>query len=183
LRKVAQVLGEETRGLDPRKWLANVLPRVIPNGAGPRLRAAMYRALGMPVGKGTIVAGALTVAGYPKPVRQLRIGDFCYINGHVYVDASAPVTIGSHVSIGHHVVIITTDHAMGPATHRAGAVTLRSVTIEDGAWVAARVTILPGVTIGNGAVVAAGAVVAKDVPPNTLVGGVPAKVIRTLDEG
>jgi maltose O-acetyltransferase len=56
----------------------------------------------------------------------------------------------------------------------------RPVSIEDGAWIAARVTILPGVTIGRGTVVAAGAVVTRDVPPNTLAAGVPARVKREL---
>jgi acetyltransferase-like isoleucine patch superfamily enzyme len=55
------------------------------------------------------------------------------------------------------------------------------VTIGSGVWIASRVTVLPGVRIGDGAVVAAGAVVARDVPAHTLVGGVPARVIRSLD--
>ena len=54
------------------------------------------------------------------------------------------------------------------------------VVIEDDVWIGGNVTVLPGVTIGQGAVVAAGAVVTRDVPPRTLVGGVPAKVIKTL---
>jgi acetyltransferase-like isoleucine patch superfamily enzyme len=54
------------------------------------------------------------------------------------------------------------------------------ITIEDGVWIASRVTLLPGVTVGTGAVVAAGAVVRRDVPPHTLVGGVPSRVLRDL---
>jgi acetyltransferase-like isoleucine patch superfamily enzyme len=57
------------------------------------------------------------------------------------------------------------------------------IVIDDGAWIASRVTVLPGVTIGSGAIVAAGAVVAADVPPHTMVGGVPARVLRTLEHG
>jgi len=57
---------------------------------------------------------------------------------------------------------------------------LSTVSVEDGAWIAARVTVLPGVTIGRGSVVAAGAVVTRDVPPNCLVAGVPARVLREL---
>ena len=78
------------------------------------------------------------------------------------------------------VIIITDDHEIGPPWHRCGDRVARPVVIEDGVWIGARVTLLPGVTIGRGSVVAAGAVVNKDVPPNTLVGGVPARILRTL---
>lgn len=141
----------------------------------------VYRLLGIPIGPGTIIAGTLEfgLTGISKD--RLRIGECCFLNSHVYIDAAAPVVLGHRVALGHHVVIITTDHAIGPGSRRAGDTVLRPVTVEDGAWIAANATLLPGVTVGAGAVVAAGAVVTCDVPPNTLVGGVPAKFIRALD--
>ena len=57
----------------------------------------------------------------------------------------------------------------------------KSVVIEDDVWIASRVSILPGVTVGKGSVIAAGAVVTKDVPPSSLVGGIPARIIRTIE--
>ena len=92
----------------------------------------------------------------------------------------SPVTIGSGVSVGHHVLLITTDHAIGPPEFRAGLAQPQPITIGDGAWIAAGATILPGVRVGAGAVVAAGALVTRDVAANTLVGGVPAKELRAL---
>ncbi|NTU65300.1 MAG: hypothetical protein HGB05_18340 [Chloroflexi bacterium] len=77
-------------------------------------------------------------------------------------------------------------HAPGtPANRsdqRAGATFSAPVTIQDGTWLGARCIVLPGVTVGRGSVVGAGSVVTKDVPPNTLVGGVPAKVIRSIND-
>ena len=76
-------------------------------------------------------------------------------------------------------LVMDTDfHAIGDHTQPGRAC---PVVIEDDVWLAARVVVLKGVTIGRGAVVAAGAVVTKDVPPYTLVGGVPAKFIRALE--
>lgn len=180
---LASILRQETTGLDYRRWLAETVIAHIPSGVGGRVRTRLYRALGMVIGRGTLLAGPLTFGGWPGVLERLKIGDDCFINGYVYVDAAAPVTVGNGVSIGHHTVIITTDHLIGPPHRRGGPIRSVPVRIEEGAWIAAGVTLLPGVTIGAGAVVAAGAVVTRDVPPNTLVGGVPARVIRVLGSG
>ncbi len=110
----------------------------------------------------------------------LEIGDRTYINSGVSLCAAKLVRIGARCAIGNMTLIMDTDfHSVGDHT---AAPEPRPVIIEDDVWLAARVTVLKGVTIGRGAVVAAGAVVTKDVLPNTLVGGIPAKLIRTLDK-
>ena len=93
----------------------------------------------------------------------------CILDGR-----SSPLTIGSDVAISNCTHIWTLEHDVNADDFET---THAPVTIEDHAWIASRVTILPGVTIGRGAVVAAGAVVTKDVPPLAIAGGVPAKVI------
>ena len=110
----------------------------------------------------------------------LEIGDRTYINSGASLCAAKSVKIGARCAIGNLTLIMDTDfHSVQDHT---AAPDPQPVAIEDDVWLAARVTVLKGVTIGRGAVVAAGAVVTKDVPPNTLVGGVPAKVIRVLDK-
>jgi maltose O-acetyltransferase len=178
----ARVLREETGGLPWRLWAANALGHCTPSGTGGRLRAALYRSLGLNIGSGVTIFGPITFASSSFRPKRIRIGAGCFINSHVYIDASAPVTLGAGVSVGHHVVIVTADHAIGPPEFRAGPLQPAPVTVEDGAWLGACVMLLPGVTVGHGAVVAAGAVVTKDVPPDTLVGGVPARPIRKLEE-
>lgn len=113
--------------------------------------------------------------------RKITIGRGSFLNFGVWIEASAPVTIGRNVDIGHQVMICTSTHEMGSSEKRAGTPYAEPVTIEDGCWIGARVTLLPGVTVGRGSFVTAGAVVTHDVPPNTMVGGVPAKMIRTLE--
>jgi acetyltransferase-like isoleucine patch superfamily enzyme len=109
---------------------------------------------------------------------KLRIGDRTFINSGVSICAQNSVTIGNDCAIGNLTLIMDTDfHIPGDLLARPQA---RPVVIEDGVWLGARVTVLKGVTIGYGAVVAAGAVVTRDVPPRTVVAGVPARVIRSL---
>jgi acetyltransferase-like isoleucine patch superfamily enzyme len=89
--------------------------------------------------------------------------------------------IGDDVMIAPNVSIITTGHPLEPSRRRAYIET-KPIVIERNVWIATGATIIGGVTVGENSVVAAGAVVTKDVPPNSLVAGVPAKVIRSLAE-
>ena len=114
------------------------------------------------------------------PGGVLEIGDRTYINSGASLCAAKLVRIGARCAIGNLTLIMDTDFH---STHDHTVVPEpKPIVIEDDVWLAARVTVLKGVTIGRGAVVAAGAVVTKDVAANTLVGGVPAKLIRVLDK-
>lgn len=88
------------------------------------------------------------------------------------------IYIGDNVLIGPGVTIVSVNHRIEPSQRRN--LNLKSVYIHDNAWLGANVTVTPGVVIGENAIVAAGAVVTKNVPANTMVGGVPAQVIKTI---
>ncbi|WP_336631568.1 MULTISPECIES: acyltransferase [unclassified Microbacterium] len=109
----------------------------------------------------------------------VTIGDRVFINRDAYIRPHT--TIGSNVAIAPFVRLITDTHEVGPAHKRAGKSRFDPIVIGDGTWIGASVTVLGGVTIGKGCIVAAGAIVTGDVSDNTLVGGVPARVLRTLD--
>ena len=110
--------------------------------------------------------------------RNIHVGRNVFINGGCHFQDQGGVYIGDGCLIGHNVVIATLNHGMNPA-ERANLLPA-PVHLGRGVWVGSNATILAGVTIGDDAVVAAGAVVTKDVPPRTVVGGVPAKVIKTI---
>lgn len=109
----------------------------------------------------------------------VTIGALSYINRDGYVRSGT--VIGERVSIGPFVRLVTDNHDMGPSRQRAGRFHTVPLTIEDGVWIGAGATVIGGVTVGAGSVIAAGAVVVRDVPPNTLVAGVPARVVKHLD--
>ena len=90
------------------------------------------------------------------------------------------VYIGNNVMIGPNTLITTVGHPLSPKGRRQYHASAMPVRIGNDVWIGGNVTILPGVTIGNNVVVAAGAVVTKDIPDNTLVGGIPAKKLKDL---
>jgi acetyltransferase-like isoleucine patch superfamily enzyme len=105
--------------------------------------------------------------------RAVFIGYQCMFTGHGAID------IADEVMIANKVNLVTAGHPVEPDTRRA-YITVAPITIETNVWIGTAATILPGVNIGADSVVAAGAVVTHDVPPATLVGGVPATAIRHL---
>lgn len=110
--------------------------------------------------------------------KNIRIGKCVFINSGCKFQDQGGITIGDDVLVGHNCVIATLNHVMDP--DRRTDMIPAPVVIGDKVWIGANVTILQGVTIGEGAIIAAGAVVNKDVPPRTVVGGIPAKVIKEI---
>lgn len=155
-----------------RDCLINTLigAMVFPRG----LRWRALRMVGMDIDRCTINGGVFFGG------TEIRIGQGTFINYGAFIDNAAPVAIGKRVSLGPRVVVLTGTHHLAGTERRAGPPLNQAVEIHDGAWIGASVTILPGVTVGQGAVVAAGAVVTTDVDANTMVAGVPARVVRTL---
>jgi|AFSR01.1.fsa_nt_gi maltose O-acetyltransferase len=180
--KLLRILYEELAAAQPRMWLISGLIRLLPRYTASRVRPLLLRLAGFHIGRSTIIMGPLRLHGFGPIHKRLRIGSYCIINTDCFLDLNDQITIADHVGIGHEVMILTASHQMGGANHRAGPLTTAPVTIETGAWIGARVLILPGVQIGAGSVVAAGSVVTRPVPANTMVGGVPARPIRSLAE-
>ncbi|MDE6267173.1 MAG: sugar O-acetyltransferase [Muribaculaceae bacterium] len=110
--------------------------------------------------------------------KNLHIGKRVFINSGCKFQDQGGIFIGDDVLIGHNCVIATLNHVMDP--DRRADMTAAPVRIEGKVWIGANVTILQGVTIGEGSIVAAGAVVNNDVPPLTIVGGVPARTIKKI---
>lgn len=108
----------------------------------------------------------------------VQIGADVFINRDAYIRPGT--RLGDRVNLGPFVKLITDTHDIGGHDKRAGDVRHDPIVVGDGTWIGASVTVVGGVTIGAGCVIAAGAVVTEDVPDDTLVGGVPAAVIRRL---
>jgi acetyltransferase-like isoleucine patch superfamily enzyme len=116
-----------------------------------------------------------------EPGEGLRMGDHSNIGAYSFVGCSGFIDIGSHVMMGPRVTLLAESHNYADTDQpiKAQGVARSSIRIEDDCWIGAGAQVLPGVTIGRGSVVGAGAVVSRDVPPYSIVAGVPARVLRS----
>jgi acetyltransferase-like isoleucine patch superfamily enzyme len=161
---------------------------------GQYLRAAWYR-LFYPIGAGTRLAKGLRLEGKgivigsgcklewnTTLIGPVHIGNNCYINQSCVI--SQQVTIHDNVGIGAHTLIYGDSREVSDNPgFRAGKGTWKPVVIEEGAMIGARVTIMQGVHIGRGCVIATGAVVLSDCEPNSVYVGIPARKVKTLNDG
>lgn len=110
--------------------------------------------------------------------KNTTVGERTFLNAGCKFQDQGGISIGDDCLIGHNATLCTINHAQDP--DRRGDMEFHPIRIENKVWLGANVTVLPGVTIGEGAIVAAGAVVTKDVAARTVVGGVPAKLIKRI---
>jgi len=161
------------------RWATSAVVGHLPSHS---FRLAWYRhVLGWHVGPGaSVLTGAIVrmSSGLRNGSEMVSIGAGTVINHDCLIYSTGGVAIGEHVSISDGVWLVTgthdPDHPDFPARYEP-------ITIGDRAWIGVRATVLAGVHIGEGAVVMAGAVVARDVEPYTIVGGVPARPVRTRE--
>lgn len=112
--------------------------------------------------------------------KNIHVGKNVFINSGCRFQDHGGITLGDGTLVGHNVVLATLNHGFAPEDR--GSTYPQPIRTGKNVWIGANATILPGVTIGDHAIVAAGAVVTKDVPADTIVGGVPAKEIGKIDK-
>lgn len=140
------------------------------------LKRLLLVGFGAKVGKGFVIRPRVNI----HLPWKLQIGDHCWIGERTEILNLEPVILENHVALAHDVYLAAAGHDISSPTM---AYRNRPITIKEGTWIASRVFVNPGVTIGSGSVVVAGAVVTKDVPHDSIVGGNPAREIgrRSLD--
>lgn len=174
------VANEDVFAHNWRYMIFRRISRLLPHSTFLRLRRKLLQWGGLSINRGSVFMDAPALTGGKAAASRLTVGQDCFINIECIFDLCNIINIGNNVYLGHRVMLITSQHDLSDPNQRGGNLSGDSILIGDGAWIGAGSIILPGVNIGNGAVVAAGAVVSKDVPPNTIVGGVPAKPIKEL---
>lgn len=138
------------------------------------IRALMSRLTGREIGPGF----RLFPPFYTDFGKNIHIGRDVFINSCCHFQDQGGITIGDDCLIGHNVVFATLNHGIAP--EERFSMKPAPITLGKNVWVGSNSTILQGVTIGDNAIIAAGSVVNRDIPANTIAGGVPAKPIRSI---
>lgn len=188
------------------KWQMKSVQGMVLIGKGVTIRQAGYLSVGRNFvaqdhceinclsAKGIVFGDKVTVGSYAiirptnlyggEPGLGLKVGDNSSIGPYAYIGCSGYIEIGNNVMMSPRVSIYSENHVFEDVTQPMIKQGVRRsfVKIEDDCWIASNAVILAGVTIGKGSVVAAGSIVTKDVPPYSVVGGNPAKIIKTRKE-
>jgi len=138
-----------------------------------RIRASLLRWFGARIGKGLVIRSRVNIS-FPW---RLEIGDHVWLGEETLLLSLAPIRIGSNVCISQRAFLCTGSHNFYQEDF---ALQTKPIVIHDGSWIAAQAFIGPGVEIGPDSVVAAGSVVMENVPPNSLVRGNPAQVVKEI---
>jgi len=162
-------------GVDRAIALTERLNR-IPYADQEKIRAAWSELTGVTVDQSFRLIPPL----YSDHGVNIRVGRSVFVNQACILNDIGGIEIGDEVMIGPRVSLLSSGHPLDPGTRRR-QILAAPIVIERGVWIGAGATVLQGVTVGADAVVAAGAVVTRDVPPRTLVAGVPARVVREIE--
>lgn len=172
------------RGSDEVRVLTGGVPRAfaccealnrLPYADQDAIRAAWSELTGRPAGKRFRLVPPL----HCDHGLKLRVGADVFINHGCTLNDMGGIEIGDQTMIGPNVSLLTSGHPTPVADRRSG-ITVAPIHIGVNVWIGAGATVLGDVSVGDGAVVAAGAVVTRDVPPATLVAGVPARTVKSL---
>ena len=142
-----------------------------PLNPSSQLKVMILRMFGARIGEGVMLKPSINVK-YPW---NLEIGDYSWIGENAWLDSLAPIKIGSNACISQGVYLCTGNHDW---TDPAFGLIVKPITIEAGAWVGARATVLPGVTVRSHSIVAAGSVIAKDTESYGIYVGNPAVAVK-----
>ena len=150
---------------------ANALLLQNPLNPSSCLKIVVLRLFGAKIGEGVVLKPSINVK-YPW---NLEIGDYSWVGENAWLDSLAFIKIGSNSCISQGVYFCTGNHDW---TDPAFGLIVKPITVEDGAWVGARATVLPGVTVRSHSIVAAGSVIGKDTEPYKIYAGNPAVAVK-----
>lgn len=159
--------------------VGNLVSRLLPPTRAFVVRRMMYRQAGLKIGKNVCIVG-----GAKFHYRNISIGENTWVGTqtHFFTSRSASIIIGARVDIAPGCLIGTGTHHIGNSIRRAGRNTANSIQVGDGTWIGMGAMILDGTIIGEGCIIAAGAVVRGKFPDNVMIGGLPARIIKTLPD-
>ena len=159
-----------------KKWVLFLVNKIYKGTTKFKKKRKLLNSIGYQIGEGSKIVGPIEVTG------KLIVGENCWIGKNFKVNGNGTVTIGDNCDIAPEVTFQTGGHAIGNRQRRAGDGKIFNQSVGDGTWIGGRATILNETKIGESCVIAGCACVIGDVPNNSLVGGVPARLIRVLDD-
>ena len=159
------------------QYLINLLMPLIPETRLFSVKNKLYKTAGVKIGAGVRICSSAQIRG----IGDLTIGENTWVGHNCHIISACNIDIGKNVDIAPNVFFTTGSHHIDLLGDRvAGKGKQEAIKIGDGSWIAAGSIILPGTSIGDKSIVAAGAVVKGEFPPNSLIGGAPAKLIKKL---